>query len=666
MARLPNPGSDVDIWGDVLNDFLRQAHEPDGSIKDSAIGGLQGQPVSSASPANGQVLTYNSGASQWEPQTAAGGYTDTMARNAVGGILVDTATVDLNYNSGVPSITADVRDASITYAKIQNVSATDRVLGRSSAGAGSVEEITLTSFGRSLIDDADAATARSTLGAQASDADLDAFAGLSSTGIVVRTGAGTATTRSLAAGSTKISLANADGVSGNPSIDVAESNLTHNNLGGLTTGDPHTQYVALNGRAAGQAVIGGTGVSENLTFASTSNATKGSVSVVSTDKFILRATTHTARWFGIDYTESISTSSGEFPFGQIDGTATFTNVAGVNANTVYRSLWVKPTASLAKTITGVIGLPVEPTVSGAGGLTDLAAVTASPQFSGTGGVTNLYGLKTSPVHSGVSTITNAYGVQTAFVIFNSTSPITTYTNYSATDLLNPFAASVTNQFGLDVASLTTALTTNIGVRIAHPALANGLGSSTDSIGLAIPAASISVGNTTSTLTNKHGISIGVATMTSTTNTRTITNSASLYIAGAPASGGLVSFTNGPYSLWVDAGSSRFDGRILGNQGADVASATAVTLGSDGNVFEITGTTQINTITVTGWQNGSIVTLLFTSTPTVSHNNAGGGGTGAVLLAGAANFGATAGDTLTIVLSEIGGTQAWREIGRAVI
>jgi hypothetical protein len=44
------------------------------------------------------------------------------------------------------------------------VAATDRLLGRSSAGAGSVEEIVCTAYGRSLLDDADAATARTTMG----------------------------------------------------------------------------------------------------------------------------------------------------------------------------------------------------------------------------------------------------------------------------------------------------------------------------------------------------------------------------------------------------------------------------------------------------------------------------------------------------------------------
>jgi hypothetical protein len=61
-------------------------------------------------------------------------------------------------------VTAGIADDAVTYAKMQNVSATDKVLGRSTAGAGNVEEIACTSFGRSLLDDADAAAGRTTLG----------------------------------------------------------------------------------------------------------------------------------------------------------------------------------------------------------------------------------------------------------------------------------------------------------------------------------------------------------------------------------------------------------------------------------------------------------------------------------------------------------------------
>lgn len=60
--------------------------------------------------------------------------------------------------------TTALANSAVTYAKIQNVSATDRLLGRSTVGAGSIEEIPLTAAGRALIDDADAAAQRTTLG----------------------------------------------------------------------------------------------------------------------------------------------------------------------------------------------------------------------------------------------------------------------------------------------------------------------------------------------------------------------------------------------------------------------------------------------------------------------------------------------------------------------
>lgn len=37
MARLPTPGSDDGTWGTILNDYLAQAHNSDGSLKDTGI-----------------------------------------------------------------------------------------------------------------------------------------------------------------------------------------------------------------------------------------------------------------------------------------------------------------------------------------------------------------------------------------------------------------------------------------------------------------------------------------------------------------------------------------------------------------------------------------------------------------------------------------------------
>jgi hypothetical protein len=80
--------------------------------------------------------------------------------------LADASTLDISKinQASAAKLGADAIGANvISYDKIQQVSNTDRLLGRSSAGAGNIEEITCTSFARSLLDDANATAARSTL-----------------------------------------------------------------------------------------------------------------------------------------------------------------------------------------------------------------------------------------------------------------------------------------------------------------------------------------------------------------------------------------------------------------------------------------------------------------------------------------------------------------------
>jgi hypothetical protein len=77
-----------------------------------------------------------------------------------------TEAIDLYFDDvcmlrQVPS--ALLKNSAVTYAKIQNVSVTDRLLGRQTAGAGVVEEIPCTAAGRALIAGASAAAQRTTL-----------------------------------------------------------------------------------------------------------------------------------------------------------------------------------------------------------------------------------------------------------------------------------------------------------------------------------------------------------------------------------------------------------------------------------------------------------------------------------------------------------------------
>lgn len=86
--------------------------------------------------------------------------------------LIDTSSVDLDkldQASATKLGTTAIADDAITFDKVQNIN-TNTLLGRSTALAGSVEEITCTAAGRALLDDADAAAQRTTLGIDTDDA----------------------------------------------------------------------------------------------------------------------------------------------------------------------------------------------------------------------------------------------------------------------------------------------------------------------------------------------------------------------------------------------------------------------------------------------------------------------------------------------------------------
>ncbi len=112
MSRLPNPGSDDDVWGQILNDFLLVSHAADGtlqtvaltsagalisvnghtsttgsiSLSASDLGALTttslsiDTDVAITTPLDNQVLTYSAALSKWVNQTSQSGVTlDTTA-----------------------------------------------------------------------------------------------------------------------------------------------------------------------------------------------------------------------------------------------------------------------------------------------------------------------------------------------------------------------------------------------------------------------------------------------------------------------------------------------------------------------------------------------------------------------------------------------------------
>lgn len=86
------------------------------------------------------------------------------------------------------------------------------------SGSGTAALATFTAAARALLDDADAATMRTTLGAQTLDATLTALAAHTANGLLTQTATDTFTARTLTGSHALVPVSNGDGVAGNPTV----------------------------------------------------------------------------------------------------------------------------------------------------------------------------------------------------------------------------------------------------------------------------------------------------------------------------------------------------------------------------------------------------------------------------------------------------------------
>ncbi len=243
-----------------------------------------------------------------------------------GATLADSSSIDLaklNQASVTKLGTTALDNSAVTYAKIQNVSATDKLLGRSSAGAGVVEEISLTAAGRALLDDADAAAQRTTLGLgtiATQDASTVAITGGTITG-------GTIT------GITDLAVA--DGGTGASDAGTARTNL------GVAIGTDVQAY------DAGLQSISGLTTSADQTVYTTASDTYATTSLTSYGRSLIddadAATARTTLGLG-----TLATQSGTFS-GTHSGTTSGTNT-GDQTITLTGDVTGSGTGSFATTI----------------------------------------------------------------------------------------------------------------------------------------------------------------------------------------------------------------------------------------------------------------------------------------------------------------------------
>lgn len=195
-------------------------------------------------------ISFGTGSKVWTTQTNLAYIAGSRIRAVETGSSQWMEGEIISYSGGTLTVSVDLFSGVGTYSNwgfsiagvrgAQGIGFTDGDYGQISisggvtsisidAGAVSTTELggDITTAGKDLLNDANAAAQRTTLGlaigtnVEAWDADLDGLAGLSLSGLVSRTGAGTFAARTLTAPAAGLTVSNGDGVSGNPTLALA-------------------------------------------------------------------------------------------------------------------------------------------------------------------------------------------------------------------------------------------------------------------------------------------------------------------------------------------------------------------------------------------------------------------------------------------------------------
>jgi hypothetical protein len=183
------------------------------AAQDIAITSTQITDLGLGSPppnVTGQFIYWNTADNKWHSTT--GGWAFDVGSTPANGQLIQWSLAGSRFIVvAVPSADGQVLRWNSTAGQWQAYA-----LSKADVGLGNVDN---TSDANKPIS---SATQTALNGKQSLDADLTAFSGLTGTGLVVRTAAGAAATRIVAVG-TGLSVTNGDGVSGNPTVAMANT-----------------------------------------------------------------------------------------------------------------------------------------------------------------------------------------------------------------------------------------------------------------------------------------------------------------------------------------------------------------------------------------------------------------------------------------------------------
>ena len=171
-----------------------------------------------------------------------------------------------NANSGIDATLRAVEDGEGTASPLELSSTAVNISSGFQVGGTA---ITATGAEINYVDGVTSAIQTQLDAKQASDSDLTALAGLSSNGLIARTGSGTAAVRTLTAPAAGITVSNGDGVSGNPTLALANDlsaleAMSGTGLVARTASETYAQRTLTGG--GGISVTNGDGASGNPTL----------------------------------------------------------------------------------------------------------------------------------------------------------------------------------------------------------------------------------------------------------------------------------------------------------------------------------------------------------------------------------------------------------------